>query len=138
MFSSDQRFLVSGDNRENLTETLRFALNYDNNLCHRDKPGCTRIGSFAIHPKHGLVFGNDYSGDEGDLFQVYPMPMTLEMVVEHAMQYLKSAEAGELRKMIPHDNGDGTSREGWEVYLPPFAYFRTVIAVKPSWTYYAK
>ena len=137
MFSSDQRFKISGDCKESLKIALECALTLSGNLVNKDIPNATRVGSFCEHRQYGLVYGNSYSTAENDYFQKYPMAMSLEMLVEHAVQYLETPEADVARAECCED-GEGSVRKGWEVYIPHWAHSRTVIAVKPSWTYYAE
>lgn len=150
MFSSDQRFHVSGDRKEALRAVLKLALDMEMDFCMDDhantkgliREACTQINVFCVHEDQGLIFGRLYNFDESEPvkgFSKYPMPMSLDMLVEHAIQYLNTSQASRLRSTMGHPGGDGGLNEGWEVHIPMGCHLdHAIIAVRPTWTYYSK
>jgi hypothetical protein len=135
MFSSDQRFLVSGDNKDDLRKVLALALElrmYGDKPFDANHPG---VYGYMVHPKHGLIFTNEFDKDYlGDPVIKYSTEMTLTMLVEQVYLYLESPDSVMLLHEQRRFEGDGGVNRAWEVHAPS----GDIIAVKPAWTYYAK
>jgi hypothetical protein len=143
MFSSNQIFEITGDNKSDLREVLELALNLDGNLYDNDNRNITKVRGYMIDPQYGIAFS---WSKEASGFTDYPMPVTLDLLVELVVNYLDSKEAQEIySKDDSYTGGDGSDKKGWRVYNPnwkqkgnPLSNFYSMIAICPHWTYYAK
>ena len=112
MFSSNQEFVVTGDNKESLKETLRFALILSG--YGPQSNDMTAIKSFRSDPEKGELQFSCYAGEKWD-GQDYLFPMSLTGLVEHIYIWLSSSEIREIYSDIMCHTGDGGTKDGWKL-----------------------
>lgn len=131
MFSSEQTFIIDGDNDENLTKVIQLIFDIS-----KDK-----VESFYQDAK-GLVFC--YNEKDGN---TYPFEPTIAVLVEQIKQYIKNLSQEDVERLAGYAPCvDGTIVLGWEVFCPK--YYGTenlenhkwseLFAVRPKWIAYAK
>jgi hypothetical protein len=131
MFSSEQTFIIDGDNDKNLEKVIQLIFDIS-----REK-----VESFYEDSK-GLVFCLDKEDGIG-----YPFEPTINVLVEQINQYIKKLSHEDVKRLAGFAPGiDGTVLLGWEVFCPK--YYGTeeienhkwseLFAVRPKWIIYAK
>ena len=134
MFSSEQAFVINGDNNEALSKVLQLAL---------DLSGTKEIEAFYEDP-NGLVLCRH--GCKGAI--KYPFKATIPILVEQINQYTHRFSGEALDYLAGRKpDVDGTVRIGWVVFCPTYDglyqlreynYWDAVVAVRPCWIVYDK
>lgn len=136
MFSSEQKFEVNGDSKENLKIVLDCVLKLHD----------IAISGFKFD-NNRLIFGwlpgneTEYNG-----FKRYPFKITLDMATQIAWDYIhKTKEAEERFEKIRNLDIDGNMEKGWRVFAPRHygddriedaGY--SIIGIEPDLIYYSK
>ena len=133
MFSSEQKFVINGDNDKSLEKVLELALELSD-----------YIGIEAFYEdKKGLVFC--FYECEGST--KYPFNPTIKVLVEHINQYIKGLSKEKIEELAgPCPDNDGTVKLGWEVFHPLWYGENeienydnaAILAVRPCWIIYGK
>ena len=133
MFSSEQTFIINGDNNESLSKVLQLAL---------DISGSKEIKAF-YEDKNGLVL----CAYECNGSTKYPFKATIPVLVEQINQYIENLSCEDIVRLAGGEPYiDGTVKLGWEVFHPLWYgengidkyELAAVLAVRPCWIIYGK
>jgi hypothetical protein len=136
MFSSEQKFEINGDKKENLKIAIDCALKLNDSTIDGFKFDNNRL-IFGWLPKDK----NEYKG-----YKRYPFEVTLDMATQIAWDYIhKTEEAREIFRNIEHLDIDGSEYKGWRIFVPQY-YGKdrveeanySIIGIEPDLIYYAK
>lgn len=131
MFSSEQRFEVSGD-RGQLDAAIKFAVNMYGNSCK----------SYQISKDGKYCLG--WTVDEENGWNPFPFDFDAHIVSEIVKQHLDKQDYGE----DPYDWCDGGSGKGFLMKVIDQTFsdekdgikrpFYGIVSIEPFWNYYAK
>lgn len=133
MFSSEQHFVINGENKNDLEKVLKLAL---------DLADYKSVKAFYKDPKGLVLCWYECKGSTP-----YPFEATIPVLVEQIMQYLNSLTTDEIFNLAGNcPDIDGSVELGWEVFHPLWYGENDlenytgyeIIAIRPSWVIYGK
>lgn len=163
MFSSNQKFIITGDRIEDLKEVMTCALNMYYSPTHSYNGG-RGIEAYKIEDDGTMVFYSYYNDRYIDKLTLIPKEEigNFQYLILNIQLYLSSQKYKNIANNLSHYDGDGTSRIGWELGCYDMYYEQLVeendkaneksdkyicrpdydhyacLYLKPYWTYYAK
>jgi hypothetical protein len=134
MFSSNQKFLISGDEESHLKMALKCVLELDN----------IKPNGYSIDEEKGLILYQYLDDNLQDIFYIPKEEIgNFEYLFNIVRLYLSSKKYSNLLRKTDNeaDICDGSSRKGWLIGLckdlGDYDYHKTIY-IKPFWTFYHK
>jgi hypothetical protein len=163
MFSSNQKFIITGDHIEDLSTALSCALNIYNSPRHylNKKEG---IKAYKIEENGTMLFYPYYNDKNKEKLTLIPEEEigNFEYLMLTIQLYLTSKKFKNIVNNMSYYDGDGSSHIGWELgcydmyynylmkefdkledtkdkfsHYPEYDHY-ACLYLKPFWTYYAK
>ena len=134
MFTSNQKFRITGDNLKNLEEALKCILYFNN----------SKIEGYSFD-EDGMIL-HQWKSKKIEMTEIPIEEIgNYEYLFLLIQQYLVSTKYNNLLKLTKniYENADGGCRRGWEIgaykeELNKYDDWSKCIYIKPFWTYYSK
>ena len=139
MFSSEQKFAVNGDDKEDLIKVIKLAMELND---------ISEVKSFFID-KNGCLVICSYKDNDADevKYPFNPSPVVLAEQIYNYIYTIKLERPEQITALAGKEpDNDGSVDLGWEVFAPSWYgeyeirpyHQNAFLAVKPCWIIYGK